>query len=256
MQNGQGRSGAGREKVETAGEVAYQHLKRQILICELQPSTELRAGDLAAETGFGRTPVREALTRLVHEGLVEVRPRQGYRVQEITAVGAREAHELRLLLEPAAVELAVERATDAELEALHDLAHASYDYADRETYERFVLANRQFHVQLAACGNRRLATILERLMEDLQRLYFRSLSFQDTAGEQMHEHHDLYDAVLQRDAQAARSICVEQIQASHERVVAILLSDLTGPALRQAHAVLHTQLTPHLRRPHTTSGHW
>ncbi len=83
---------------------------------------------------------------MVHEGLVEVRPRQGYRVREITAVGVREAHELRLLLEPAAVELAIERATDAELEDLHDLAHASYDHGDRETYERFVLKNRQFHV--------------------------------------------------------------------------------------------------------------
>lgn len=256
MGNGDSRPGAWHGKAGTAGEIAYQQLKKQILTCELEPSTELRAGELAADTGFGRTPIREALTRLVHEGLVEVRPRQGYRVQEITAVGVREAHELRLLLEPAAVELAIERATDAELEALHDLAHASYDHGDRETYERFVLENRQFHVRLAAYGNRRLASVLERLMEDLQRLYFRSLSFQDTAGEQMHEHHELYDAVIGRDVPTARSICVEQIQASHERVIETLLNDLTGPALRQAHAVLHTQLTPHLRRPHTTSGHW
>lgn len=245
-----------REKVDTAGEAAYQHLKRLILTCVLEPSSELRTAELAASMGFGRTPIREALSRLVHEGLIEVRPRHGYRVREITIVGVREAHELRLLLEPAAVELAIARASDAELEALHDLAHADYDHSDRATYETFVLANREFHVRLAACGNKRLAGILERLMEDLQRLYFRSLSVQDTAVQQVHEHHGLYDAVLRRDVEAARDICIQQIHASQDRVVETLLRNLTGVALHQARATLSLPEASSLRRPHTTSGHW
>ena len=77
---------------------AYDHLKRRILLCDLVPGEELREASLAESTGFGRTPIREALRRLVQERFVEVRPRQGYRVAPITLASVHDVFELRLLL--------------------------------------------------------------------------------------------------------------------------------------------------------------
>lgn len=222
------RRAGGRPSSRTAGGAAYEHLKRHILTCRLEPATEIREAELAQETGFGRTPIRDALARLAHEGLVEVRPRQGYRVKDITLDSVREAYELRLLIEPAGVEMAIARATDNQLTELHDLAHAKYDHNNPDTYEEFIRTNREFHVRLAACGNQRLAQILERLMEDMQRLHFRSLSARDTADLQVHEHHSLYDAVLARDVQRAREICIQQIRGSQDRVVETLLGGATA----------------------------
>jgi DNA-binding GntR family transcriptional regulator len=223
---------------------AYAHLKQLILTGGLAPGEELREATLTESTGFGRTPVREALRRLVQEGFVEVRPRQGYRVSVVTLASVRDLFEMRLLLEPAAAELAATRATEDELAALHDLAHQTYVPGDRASYERFLAHNREFHVRVAhAAGNERLASTLRVLLEEMQRLFFISLSGQDgdTATELVHEHHELHDALLARDAVRARQVVIDQIEASRARVMAGLLAG-THPAGRVASGVVLSEL--------------
>jgi DNA-binding GntR family transcriptional regulator len=211
----------------TATEGAYEHLKHLILTGALAPGEELREGALTTSSGFGRTPVREALRRLVQEGFVEVRPRQGYRVSVVTLASVRDLFEMRLLLEPAAAELAATRATQEELAALHELAHESYVPGDPHSYARFLAHNREFHVRVArVAGNERLARTLQVLLEEMQRLFFISLSGRDgdTASELVHEHHELHDALLARDAARARQVVIDQIEASRARVMAGLLA--------------------------------
>lgn len=208
---------------------AYEHLKRRILLCGLDPGEELREGALAESTGFGRTPIREALRRLVQEGFVEVRPRQGYRVAPITLASVHDVFELRLLLEPAAVELAIRRAPREALTALHDLAHAHYVHGDQESYERFIVDNLNLHVRIAeSTGNQRLAHMLRNLLEEMQRLFFLSLDARDSSIEQMHEHHELYDAMLAGDVETARRIVVDQIEQSRQRVIDALVTRVVG----------------------------
>jgi len=222
----------------TATDGAYEHLKRLVLIGGLAPGEELREGALTESSGFGRTPVREALRRLVQEGFVEVRPRQGYRVSVVTLTSVRDLFEMRLLLEPAAAELAATRASQEDLAALHDLAHESYAPGDPDSYERFLERNREFHVSVAkAAGNERLATTLRVLLEEMQRLFFISLSGDGTAVELVHEHHELHDALLARDAARARQVVIDQIEASRSRVMAGLLAG-AQPAGRAASGVV------------------
>jgi DNA-binding GntR family transcriptional regulator len=222
----------------TATDGAYEHLKRLILTGGLAPGEELREGALTESSGFGRTPVREALRRLVQEGFVEVRPRQGYRVAVVTLASVRDLFEMRLLLEPAAAELAAIRASQEDLAALHDLAHESYVPGDPNSYERFLERNREFHVRVAkAAGNERLASTLRVLLEEMQRLFFISLSGDGTAVELVHEHHELHDALLARDAARARLVVIDQIEASRSRVMAGLLAG-ANPAGRAASGVV------------------
>ncbi|PVG83306.1 GntR family transcriptional regulator [Nocardioides gansuensis] len=208
---------------------AYDYLKRRILLCDLSPGEELREAALAESAGFGRTPVREALRRLVQEGFVEVRPRQGYRVSPITLASVHDVFELRLLLEPAAVEFATRRAPREAITALHDLAHAHYVHGDQESYERFLVDNRNLHVRIAeSTGNQRLAHMLGNLLEEMQRLFFLSLDARDSSIEQMHEHHELYDAMLAGDVEKARRIVVDQIEQSRQRVIDALVTRVVG----------------------------
>jgi DNA-binding GntR family transcriptional regulator len=224
----------------TATDGAYEHLKRLVLTGGLAPGEELREGTLTESSGFGRTPVREALRRLVQEGFVEVRPRQGYRVAVVTLTSVRDLFEMRLLLEPAAAELAATRASQEDLAALHDLAHESYVPGDPNSYERFLERNREFHVRVAkAAGNERLASTLRVLLEEMQRLFFISLSSDGTAVELVHEHHELHDALLARDAPRARQVVIDQIEASRSRVMAGLLAG-AQPAGRAASGVVLT----------------
>jgi len=212
----------------TSTDLAYEHLKQLILTGQLGPGEELREVGLTESTGYGRSPVREALRRLVQEGFVEVRPRQGYRVAVVTLADVRDLFEMRLLLEPAAVEFAALRASDEDLDALHQLAHRTYVHGDAHSYERFLQDNRDFHVRIAqAAGNERLARTLRVLLEEMQRLFALSLRDRDLTTEVMHEHHDLHDALKARDAARAREIVVAQIGASRARVLEGLIA-VTG----------------------------
>jgi DNA-binding GntR family transcriptional regulator len=203
---------------------AYEVLKRSILVCELTPGEELRELGLVESTGMSRGAVRGALARLVTDGLVDLRPRKGYRVTSLDLADVREVFEMRRLLEPFAVELAAQRAPRDAVEALHGLAHATYDPADRGSYERYIVDNREFHVRIAeAAGNRRLAHALRALLEDMQRLLFLSLATRHGDAGHTHEHHDLYDAILVGDAPRARRLCEAQIEAARERVIEALL---------------------------------
>jgi DNA-binding GntR family transcriptional regulator len=227
----------------SATDNAYAHIKHLILTSQLVPGAELREAALAESTGFGRSPVREALRRLVQQGFVEVRPRQGYRVAVVTLASVQDLFEMRLLLEPAAVELAALRAPQAELEALHELAHETYVHGDTRSYDQFLQDNREFHVHIArATGNERLANTLQVLLEEMQRLFFISVGNRDSASELMHEHHDLHDALLARDAPRARQIVVDQIEASRSRVMEGLLAS-SDRSVRAARGVVLADMT-------------
>jgi DNA-binding GntR family transcriptional regulator len=207
----------------TAAHRAYAHVKHLILVNQLTPGSELREAQLTETSGYGRTPIREALRRLVQEGFVEVRPRQGYRVAPVTLSRVRELFEMRMLLEPVAAELAASRASQQDLEDLASLGRQTYPPSDPAGYERFLADNCEFHARVAeAAGNSLLARALRTLLEEMQRLFFISLG--PAATEQLHEHHELYDALLARDPARARAIVEAQIKSSRQRVLQALMA--------------------------------
>lgn len=215
--------------VETTTGRVYSQLKREILTCELPPGADLFEGQLAERLQVSKTPVRDALSMLVHEGFVTVQPRQGYRVSDITLSDVQEVFHMRLLLEPAAAELAAERATAEQLKKLQDLAEESYVFGDVPTYEDFVVKNREFHVLLAeASGNERLAAALRNLLEEMQRLFLFGLDLRDSAQEQIREHRELVDALLKGNHHMAREIATAQIETSRKRVMQALLTGVSG----------------------------
>ena len=95
----------------SATDIAYRALRDEILRCELAPGSRVVEGEIAERLGMSKTPVKKALGMLIHEGFVEVRPRHGYQVTEITLADVQEVYQLRQILEPAAAELAATNAT-------------------------------------------------------------------------------------------------------------------------------------------------
>lgn len=222
----------------SATDDAYEHLKRRILVCELAPGAELHEVALVESTGFGRSPVREALRRLVQEGFVEVRPRQGYRVAPITLAAVRDIFELRLLVEPAAVELAARRAPRERVLGLRRLVHVSVPDGAADGDERFFLEDRRFHVGIAqVAGNDRLANLSRTLLEEVQRLFFfLGLDPNPAGSDPAGAYRAVHEALLAGDAGRAREVVVEQIQQSRRRVLDALVArvldgvDLASPS--------------------------
>jgi DNA-binding GntR family transcriptional regulator len=215
---------------DSASARVYRILKEQILSCHLAPGSSLIEGRLAETLEVSKTPIREALAMLVREGFVEVLPRQGYRVTDLTLADVQEIFYLRLLLEPAAAALAAERATADQLQALRTLAESAPDVGADDRFATFIAQNREFHVRLAeASGNTRLASTLKHLLEEIQRLYLSGLDLRESIEDQRGEHRDLVAALLKGNHHLAHDIAVRQIESSRERVMEALLAAMSSP---------------------------
>src|SRR5918999_1652580 len=89
----------------------YLEIKNLILCNEVMPGQKMHHQELSDRLGVSRTPVREALTRLVQEGYVSFLPNRGFTCKEIRLQEAEELYDLREALEAFAVERAIKNLT-------------------------------------------------------------------------------------------------------------------------------------------------
>lgn len=217
--------------VQRLTDTAYHAIKQDILVCELAPGVEVTERELGVRYGLGKAPLREALIRLRHEGLLQSIPRSGYRITPVTIQDVQDIFALRLLLEPAAARQAAGRIDENLLNELNELCRAGYTPGDRESESTFLRANRQFHVAIAdASGNRRLARMLGQLLEETERLFHLGLAVRDRTEEMKHEHESLVAALVGADAETAERLTIEQINAARKMVMDGILS---APWLKQ-----------------------
>jgi len=144
-------------KSDSQANHAYHEIRRNILTAQLPPGVRLKEDYWAGKLDVGRMAVREALTRLLGEGLVELGERGGYYATEMTPEDVRQIRELREVLELAAVRLAAGRITEAQLARLDDICRDFSSLVQKGYVAGACEADIRFHeTLLAASGNRRL----------------------------------------------------------------------------------------------------
>jgi len=148
----------------TSAERVLHTLRELILGGELAPGARLGEVELADRLGVSRTPVREALSRLAAEGIVEMVPNRGARVATWTVAELEGVFDLRSAIEPQLTAYAVPNATPVDVEELDDLAHRMVDVGrpgPDQNLDALVPLNRAFHDRLVALADHpTLATAL------------------------------------------------------------------------------------------------
>lgn len=140
----------------TSAERVAETLRDRILHGELAAGARLGEVELAAGLGVSRTPVREALSRLAAEGLVEISPNRGARVASWTVAELEGVFDVRASLEPRLTGYAVAHATDADVEELQGLAErmlAVGTPGPAQDLDALVPLNRAFHDRLVALAD-------------------------------------------------------------------------------------------------------
>jgi DNA-binding GntR family transcriptional regulator len=211
-------------------ERAYEGIKARISDGSYRHGSPLSENMLARLHGTSRTPVREALARLVQEGFVERVPGRGYFVARITVQLIRDTFDVRRLLEGAAAGRAAEVATDEEVARLAELAEFRYAAVDPLSYRKAEAANAEFHLSVAAASHNRLATDLIRdclrQMDRFMSLVFDVDPFQE---ESSREHQSIVTAIRRRDSAAARSAMEAHLDRSSRLIQeAVLQGHLEG----------------------------
>jgi DNA-binding GntR family transcriptional regulator len=143
----------------------YETLKAQLVRRELAPGAKVSLHELASSLGVSRSPVHHALTRLVSEGLLSVKPRRGYYVTPLTVRALEDGYDVRLALELQAAERAVGNASREGLARLRELHEAT---AEAVSHAEWDTANAAFHEhQVDLAGNALLSRFYRELSVNL-----------------------------------------------------------------------------------------
>jgi DNA-binding GntR family transcriptional regulator len=192
-----------------------ERLRGSILAHTLAPGSWIDEQALAAEYGISRTPLREALKVLAAEGLVTMKLRRGAYVTEVSARDLAEVFHLLALLESDAAGVVAQRADGpqlAELQALHAELEAAV--SDRD---RFFAANERFHMRLLEIADNRWRV---QLVSDLRKVMklnrHHSLFKQGRLEASLKEHRQIMAALKARNAERARALMQQHLQAGRE----------------------------------------
>jgi DNA-binding GntR family transcriptional regulator len=202
----------------------YEDLKEMILSGRLKPGQRVGERDLGALLKVSRTPIREALGRLVQDGLVESRPQRGHFVQAIDGKVVEDLYELRELLELHAIKLAVRRATAEDFAELDSLAAVLRKYDRDETQGEAELRDAQILHELIgrAARSQPLLEMLKRVYDRLQMFIWIDALYADEATLTRREHREIIAAFKARDERKLTKLSREHLRRSKANVLRVL----------------------------------
>lgn len=184
----------------------YDQLKAMAVSFQLRPGDRLNEVALSKQLGVSRTPLREALNRLVAERLFDFRPGQGFFCRPLDAQGIFDLFELRQIIEMAAARAACEKASDDDLQALHDELYATGIDITGLTVAEAVSRDEAFHLGIARLsGNAELMQTLNRINERIRYIRWISMSL-GRVQRSKDEHKQVMQALMSRNADEASNI--------------------------------------------------
>jgi DNA-binding GntR family transcriptional regulator len=215
----------------TLTEQAYEKIRQDIIDGSLAPTRPLRLDNLKARYGIGHSPLREALSRLQSERLVDAAPLKGFTVAPLSLDLMWDAIETRILIETRALRLSIKNGGDAWetniVSALHALTLQTRrlrDAGSSEPSEIRTLEARHwaFHQSLLAeCRSGWLLELSERLYAATERYRhpFHNASMgNSSAPDPQEEHQALADAVIARDTDRSVALLDSHLRIMGEQI--------------------------------------
>jgi len=207
------------EEASSRSEAVYLDLRQKLLRGEFTPNYRLKLSELCAERGVSVSVVREALTRLAEQGLIQSQPNKGFYIPDYTVEEINDLAFLRSHLEALAIRLAIERG-DARWEASVVAAHhelrltprvrSSVDPVGNQRWSR---AHAAFHAAcVAACGSPRLVAAQHRLYDEAEVLRQMSEISGGISRDAEGEHAAMVEAITSRDADRAAELIRRHVE--------------------------------------------
>jgi GntR family transcriptional regulator, rspAB operon transcriptional repressor len=199
-----------------------------IVRLDLAPGAVIRDDDLQARLGMGRTPIREALQRLVRDQFVNVIPRRGMYVSGIDVSELALLYETRAILEPYAARLACARGTAdhwRQMSAALDEAGPS----GRPARDLIEIDQRCHEIVWEAADNRFLTDTLDMMYAQSDRLWHIYLADVDDMADTVDEHKHILDALRAGDGDRAAALTETHIRSFDEQIRAAVRRRLESP---------------------------
>src|SRR5579872_5198041 len=213
--------GQERNAMPTVVDYAYEEIWKRVIM--IGGSEEQRLSDvtLSEQLGMSRTPVRQALERLVQEGLVRSDPRRGFWTSTFTAQDIHEIYDLRGALEALAVRLAAPRLSQEDLKAHLEALYAVRAELDAHPVLRFLQVDIRFHILITrASGNGRLIHSLSMLRSEICMFQMQDTLYPQRMEIALYDHERILQALLAGNVDEAAEDLASHIRNAKEGVLA------------------------------------
>jgi DNA-binding GntR family transcriptional regulator len=201
-------------------QMAYEQIKHDIITCQLSPGEPLSEGRFADRFQISKTPVREALTSLQKDRLVEYTPNRGFVVAPVSYKDVQEIFEARQFYETALFKLALKYISDEDIELLQGYSKLEHNPEDPDAIELYQQANYDFHMGIARIArNSRLYWHYNNILNEAQRLIYLDFKNTNIVTEWHHSHHDIIRALRDRDMDAGLQAIEETLEKARKRIL-------------------------------------
>ena len=208
--------------------LAHEAIREWILYGHIKPGDWLRQEELSQQLGVSHTPVREALDRLVADGIAERVPHRGVRVSPIDENDIAEVYCLRLLLEPLVVGLTALNMSSEDINHLGKIVDQAEKLTSLDHMPTRRQMNREFHVNISKkCGSstlKRLHEIVWNKFPDwmlYEGLYRDPSSLPPRLRREIEEHRALLDAIANRNVKLAKQISISHIKVMKKDLIEV-----------------------------------
>ena len=194
-------------------DVVFNTLRDAILTGKLVPGERLMENQLAEKLGVSRTPIREALRMLELENLVELVPRKGAQVLDMSEDDIINVLEVRSVLEGLGVELACKRMNAEQLQKLKEAQKTFERACSAQSLEQMAEADEKFHeIIFNASGNIKLIQIINNLRIQLYRYRVAHLKIDETKSTINDHHYAIIHAIERRANKEGAEVAKKHVQ--------------------------------------------
>ncbi|GAH25156.1 unnamed protein product [marine sediment metagenome] len=192
------------EGYELLNQKVYRVLKEAIIKGFLEPGTKLLENKIAEEMHVSRTPVREAMQKLVAEGFVKTTPNQTMVVTEVSPEDVKEVLQIRGVLEGLAARIAAKKINRQEIDELENVVAQMNLQVTKEDLSSYCKVDDEFHdLILHLCGNKWITNIRDNLGSFIYRFRIKSLSVPGRLKHSLEEHQAIMESLREHDSAEA-----------------------------------------------------
>ena len=200
-------------------------IREDIILCKMKPGERLIEPKLSERFGISRTPIREAFRQLEGEGFINIIPRKGAVVTEITPKDVDDLYLIAAKLEGLAAYLAIPSITEDDLVQMQRKNDELERLRGQVVSRDYSFINNSFHsIFINRCHNERLIHILYSLSRQFDRFRNLIITMTDKVDAAVHDHNSILDAFKCRDAKLAEDLVYHHVLQSGERLKKLLLS--------------------------------
>ena len=202
---------------------AYKEIKNWIIHYKLKPGVQLRINELSTALSMSQTPIREALSKLEHEHLVDRNPQKGYVVRALNLKDVSDIYDLRMALEVVAAEEAATRMEDADRKRLFHLLEKVDILIKRAEKAQVLALEQEFHMRIMeATGNWFLTEILGSIFDRIWMIQNVNILTSDHLIDAHTQHMEIYKALEKADPLKSAALMKKHLKFTKKFVLSRL----------------------------------